>query len=124
MQGNRKFDTAPERRIRSALQRDGLRFFVHRRPGPTVSCKVDILFPKARVAVFVDGCFWHGCPNHGTKPRVHSDWWRAKLERNRLRDLRNDEELNAAGWQVLRIWEHVEPTEAVSRVRLALKRVR
>ncbi|MGH9076153.1 MAG: very short patch repair endonuclease [Acidimicrobiales bacterium] len=121
MQGNRSSDTVPEVRIRSALHRSGLRFFKHRRPTDGVSCRVDILFPSARLAVFVDGCFWHGCPEHGTRPRVHSEWWLAKLERNRVRDERNNSELHLAGWRVVRIWEHEPVAEAVHRVQSGLE---
>jgi DNA mismatch endonuclease (patch repair protein) len=124
MQGNRKFDSKPELRLRSALHHSGLRFFVHRRPHPSVSCKVDIVFPRAKLAVFVDGCFWHGCAEHGTKPRVHSDWWLVKLARNEDRDRRNDAELNAVGWRVLRIWEHEDIQSAVQRIRNELTGIR
>jgi DNA mismatch endonuclease (patch repair protein) len=120
MQGNRSTDTLPEVRLRSALHRSGLRFFKHQRPQPALSCRADIVFPRRRLAVFVDGCFWHGCPEHGTRPRTNADWWEAKLTRNRLRDDRNGAELALAGWRVLRIWEHEEVDDAVARVREAL----
>jgi DNA mismatch endonuclease, patch repair protein len=120
MQGNRSRDTAPEVRLRSALHRAGFRFFKNRRPQQSSSCRVDILFPRPRLAVFVDGCFWHGCPQHGTQPRVNAEWWNAKLERNRARDQRNDIELEQSGWRVLRIWEHETVGEAVRQVQHAL----
>jgi len=120
MQGNRSTNTSPEVRLRSALHRSGLRFFIHQRPCPEVRCRVDVVFPRSRVAVFVDGCFWHSCPTHGNQPRVNSEWWRAKLERNRRRDERNDAELAEAGWRVVRIWEHESVGEAVARVRTAV----
>src|SRR5437764_2324869 len=73
-------DTAPERKLRSALHRSGLRFRVHVRPLPGVRREADIVFPKARVAVFVDGCFWHGCPDHAPWPKANAAWWREKIE--------------------------------------------
>jgi len=74
---------------------------------------IDIAFTKAKVAVFLDGCFWHGCPEHGTQPRANADWWDVKLRRNAARDVETDGLLEAAGWRVLRFWEH-EPPEAVA----------
>jgi DNA mismatch endonuclease (patch repair protein) len=71
---------------------------------------------RHRVAVFVDGCFWHCCPEHGTRPRSNSDYWRAKLERNRQRDAATSELLQAAGWQVVRVWEHQDPEEAADLI--------
>ena len=121
MQGNRNKDTVPEIQLRSALHRSGLRFFKNRRP-EGVSCRVDILFPTTRLAVFVDGCFWHGCSIHGNQPRTNSAWWHEKLQRNRHRDERNDAELHAEGWQVLRIWEHTAADDAVAMVRAELRR--
>lgn len=120
MQGNRSADTKPEVRLRSALHRNGLRFFKNRRPSRSVQCRVDILFPGARLAVFVDGCFWHGCPLHGRQPKTNSGWWEEKLSRNRQRDLRNDHDLETAGWRVLRLWEHEPVEHAVELVRDAL----
>jgi DNA mismatch endonuclease (patch repair protein) len=115
MQGNRSTDTRPEVAVRSALHRRGLRF----RKGVAVGgvrCRVDIAFTRARLAVFVDGCFWHGCPEHGNSPTTHSHYWTEKLARNRARDARNEEALRAAGWDVLRVWEHEDPEHAVARI--------
>lgn len=96
-------DTAAELALRSALFRCGMRFRVHRRiEGATA----DIIFVSARVAVFVDGCFWHGCPSHATYPKTNQSYWLPKLAENRARDRRQTDKLNAAGWQVIRIWEH------------------
>jgi len=81
-----------------------------------VRCKVDVVFTRARVAVYVDGCFWHCCPEHGNVPRANREWWIEKLERNVARDRRNDRELEAAGWRVVRIWEHEPIIEAADRV--------
>jgi DNA mismatch endonuclease, patch repair protein len=110
MRGNGKTDTSPEVALRSVLHRRGLRFRKHAAPTPNIRCQVDILFRSARVAVFVDGCFWHGCPDHGTKPRTNSTYWVEKLARNAARDRLNDAALTGAGWKVIRIWEH-EPVE-------------
>jgi len=118
MRGNRRRDTKPELRLRSALHRRGLRFRVdHRVEVRGASVRCDVVFPKAKVVVLVDGCFWHGCADHGTRPRVNAGYWQAKLERNIARDRRNDEQLAAAGWRVVRVWEHEEPQIAAVRIR-------
>jgi DNA mismatch endonuclease (patch repair protein) len=83
---------------------------------PGLRCRPDIIFPKVRVAVFVDGCFWHQCPQHGTEPRTNSGYWAAKLDRNVARDRRNDAALEAAGWRVVRVWEHESPSGGADRV--------
>jgi DNA mismatch endonuclease, patch repair protein len=106
MQSNRARDTGPEVEFRSALHRAGLRFFTHRRPFLSLRCTVDVVFPRARVAVFVDGCFWHCCPRHGSTPRSNSAYWLPKLARNVARDLEVRNALRRGGWTVLRVWEH------------------
>ncbi len=121
MSANRGRDTSPELALRSALHRRGLRFFKHRKPLPGVRCEVDVAFPSARVAVFVDGCFWHGCPEHGTRPATNAEWWNAKLDANLRRDERNRALLSADGWRVVRIWEHESLDSAVSTVLRALR---
>ncbi|MET7694171.1 very short patch repair endonuclease [Streptomyces sp. NPDC005483] len=110
-------DTKPERTIRSMLHAAGKRYRVDlrlqlegARPRP------DIVFTRARVAVFVDGCFWHCCPEHGRKPGVNSGYWGPKLERNIARDRAANEALTAAEWTVIRVWEHEAPEEAVERI--------
>jgi DNA mismatch endonuclease (patch repair protein) len=80
-----------------------------------------VAFTKAKVAVFIDGCFWHGCPDHGVSPRTNSDYWSAKIARNRARDLENDRALIDQGWLVIRIWEHDDPEEAASLVEDAVR---
>ena len=117
MQGNRKRDTRPEVAVRSALHRLGLRFRKHGRPLSELRCLADVVFPRERVAVFVDGCYWHRCALHGTSPRTHSRYWEAKLAGNVARDRRNDAALAAAGWLVLRIWEHEAADEAAEHVK-------
>ncbi len=120
MVGNSRTETRPERALRSLLHSQGFRFFKHRRPESGIRCRADVVFPTERIAVFVDGCFWHSCPIHGTSPSTNSPYWTAKLERNLARDRRNDLELTAAGWLVVRIWEHESPASAAEIVRQAV----
>jgi DNA mismatch endonuclease (patch repair protein) len=122
MQGNRKRDTRPELAIRSELHRRGLRYRVDARPIRTLRCKADIVFRPKKVAVFVDGCFWHGCPDHGTSPKTNAAYWRAKIGRNVERDRVNEAELGAAGWTVIRVWEHETPADAAARIARVLNR--
>lgn len=117
MAGQATRDTAPELLLRRALHRQGLRYRVQMRPVPGLRITGDIVFTRARIVVFVDGCFWHRCPVHGTSPRGNSAWWEAKLNANVARDRRADEELRRRGWTVVRVWEHTpveEATEAVA----------
>lgn len=120
MQGNRSSETTPEVALRSELHRRGLRFRKHRQAIPELRCRADIVFSKATVAVFVDGCFWHRCPEHLTDPRTNSAYWAAKLDRNIARDRRNDAALEAKGWCVVRVWEHESASDAADRVEAAL----
>lgn len=107
MRANRRRDTGPELRLRRELHRRGFRFRVDYRIDVNGGwCRPDLVFTRARVAVFVDGCFWHSCPIHATHPAANRDWWRAKLDANVARDRRNDASLEAAGWNVIRVWEH------------------
>lgn len=116
-------DTGPELALRRALHRSGLRYYVHRRPVPTLPRQADIVFPSQRVAVFVDGCFWHGCPEHGRREHRTNGWyWREKIERNRARDRDTDAKLLATGWESLRVWEHEDPQRAVARISQELLR--
>jgi DNA mismatch endonuclease (patch repair protein) len=116
MRANRRRDTRPELALRSELHRRGLRFRVDYAPDPTARCRVDIALTRARVVIFVDGCFWHSCPEHGTSPRANRDWWQAKLDRNVERDRANDVEMAWLGWAVLRVWEHEDPRTAADRI--------
>jgi DNA mismatch endonuclease (patch repair protein) len=120
MQGNRKRDTRPELALRSELHRRGLRYRVDVRPAAGLRCRADIVFGRKRVAVFVDGCFWHDCPEHGTSPRTNAPYWSAKIARNVERDRFNETELSAAGWTVIRVWEHESPVDAADRIVRAL----
>jgi DNA mismatch endonuclease (patch repair protein) len=124
MQSNRGRDTGIELKVRSALHRDGLRFRKHVRPLPWLRCNADVVFPREHLAVFIDGCYWHSCPVHATVPKTNADWWKAKLHRTRERDRLNAQELTAAGWHVLRVWEHEDVDEIVARVKEALTRLR
>ncbi|MBY8815633.1 very short patch repair endonuclease [Streptomyces cinereoruber] len=116
MSRQRSRDTDTEKALRSVLHAAGLRYRVHRRPLKGVRREADIVFGPARVAVFVDGCFWHGCPEHATWPKRNSEFWRQKIEKNRVRDADTDARLEAAGWVSLRVWEHESPQKAAARV--------
>lgn len=121
MEATGRRDTAAEVVLRSILHRMGLRFRVDRAPIPGVRRRADIVFVRARVAVFVDGCFWHGCPKHGTWPKANADFWRNKIETNRQRDADTDRRLEEAGWLVLRFWEHDDPAKAAVIVADAIR---
>ena len=115
-------DTAPEMALRKALHLRGLRYFVHRRPLPELRREADIVFPKAKVAVFVDGCFWHGCPEHGRRNGGTNEWyWSEKIQRNKDRDCDTDERLKRAGWVPVRVWEHMPASEAAQSVQTIIK---
>lgn len=109
-------DTAPELALRSELHRRGLRFRVDRAPVPGIRTRADLVFPREKVAIYVDGCFWHGCPDHGTMPKANADFWGPKLARNKERDREIDGALAAEGWTVVRVWEHEDPVAAADRV--------
>jgi DNA mismatch endonuclease (patch repair protein) len=120
MLATRRRDTPAEVALRSALHRMGLRFRVDRPPLEGSRRRADIVFTRARVAVFVDGCFWHSCPQHATQPKVNVKWWAEKLEQNRRRDADTTRVLTEAGWTVLRFWEHEDPDLAAEMVRRAV----
>src|SRR6266536_4130877 len=121
MRGNRRVGTAPERQVRALLHASGYRFRKdYRIDAPGARVRPDIVFTRKRVAVFIDGCFWHCCPEHGTSPRANSHYWGPKLERNVARDQRVDHALRGAGWTVLRIWEHIAPKDATAQIISAL----
>jgi DNA mismatch endonuclease (patch repair protein) len=122
MQGNRKRDTRPELALRSELHRRGLRYRIDARPVEGLRCRADIVFRRQKVAIFVDGCFWHGCPEHGTSPQTNASYWSAKIARNVERDRLNEAKLSDAGWVVIRVWEHELPTDAASRIARVLTR--
>lgn len=109
-------DTAPEVAIRSELHRRGIRFRVHAKPEPDLRTKADIVFRPKKVCVYIDGCFWHSCPEHGTMPVSNRDFWVKKLGRNSERDLENTRLLTERGWTVIRCWEHEDPISASDRI--------
>lgn len=122
MEANRRSNTTPERLLRSALRARGLRYRKDRRfdvSGRRV--RPDLVFGPARVAVFVDGCFWHRCPVHATHPVANAEYWQAKFDRNVERDRADDAALEDAGWTVVRVWEHEDPAEAAERIETALR---
>lgn len=116
MSRQRSRNTAVEVDLRRALHRMGLRYRIHRRPLPGVRREADIVFGPTKVAVFVDGCFWHGCPQHATWPKSNDQFWREKIEGNQRRDRDTDRRLRQAGWTPVRIWEHEDPTEAAEHI--------
>lgn len=120
MSRQRRRDTAPEVALRRELHRRGVRFFVDRAPLPGLRRRADLVFPRRRVAVYVDGCFWHRCPVHATDPKNNAEWWSAKLAGNAARDRDTDARLEEAGWIVVRVWEHEDPADAADRVQNAL----
>lgn len=121
MQGNRGRDTKPELALRSILHRRGLRYRANFRPLPGVRNSADVVFTRAKVAVFVDGCFWHGCPEHFKEPSRNPEYWGPKIAGNRRRDEEFDALLLAAGWQVVRAWEHADPVEVADLVERAVR---
>ena len=117
MRANRRTDTKPELALRSSLHRRGLRFRKDYRVDLTHrKIRVDVAFPSLQLAIFLDGCYWHQCPEHGTIPKANSDYWAPKLARNAARDKEITAALEAEGWRVLRIWEHVPVEEAAGLV--------
>ncbi|GAB3600208.1 very short patch repair endonuclease [Kineococcus gypseus] len=109
-------DTAPELALRRELHRRGLRYLTDATPPGTNRRRADLVFRGARVAVFVDGCFWHSCPVHSAPPKANAQWWRVKLGSITARDRDTDATLTAAGWHVLRVWEHEDVRAAADRV--------
>ncbi len=122
MRANKRRDTGPEIRIRSLLYRAGLRYRVDYKVGAGRSApRPDIAFTRQRVAVFIDGCFWHRCPEHSTLPKENRDFWEVKLARNVERDRENDAALDALGWRVLRFWEHASPADVVAMIAVVVR---
>lgn len=115
-------DTAPEMALRRLLFARGLRYRVQLRVPGMARRTIDIAFPGQKVAVFLDGCFWHGCPDHGMLPRSHREWWRDKLDGNRRRDAETDAHLAGLGWDVLRFWCHEDASVVADTVSARLAR--
>jgi DNA mismatch endonuclease (patch repair protein) len=123
MRRNPRRDTGPELALRKLLHARGLRFRVDRPLRlDALTVRPDVSFPRWQVAVFVDGCFWHGCPEHGNVPLRNVDYWIPKLQRNAARDRRIDAELSKAGWRVIRAWEHEPPIAIANRVAVELQK--
>ena len=123
MQAVASENTSPETLLRCALHTSGLRYRLHARPEHDLRCNADIVFRAAKVCVFVDGCFWHGCPLHFLLPKTHSAWWEEKIQDNRARDERQQQLLEERGWVVVRLWEHEVRTDLSRCVRVVRKAV-
>jgi DNA mismatch endonuclease, patch repair protein len=121
MQANRRRDTGPEMAIRRLVHASGLRYRVDTRPLPSARYTADLIFTRARVAVFIDGCWWHGCAEHYRPPASNTTYWAGKVTRNRERDQLANEALIAAGWTVVRIWEHEAPESAARQIEGAVR---
>lgn len=116
MQGNKSRDTKPEIAVRSAVHALGMRYRVSARPLRDLRRTADLVFRKARVAVFVDGCFWHGCPEHHAPPKTNARYWATKIQGNKRRDEDTTEQLRKEGWTVLRFWSHEEPLSVATQI--------
>ncbi len=116
MSGTRGRDTTPELAVRRLLHTRGHRYRVNHRALPEVRRTVDIAFTRNRLAVLIDGCFWHGCPEHYVEPKTRAQFWREKIAGNRARDAATDALLAEAGWTVLRFWEHEPPEQVVAAI--------
>ena len=121
MQANRSKDTGPELEIRRALFARGLRYRLHTRAEPAIRNRIDVVFRSAKVAVDVRGCFWHACPEHGTKPKANADRWASKLAKNRERDDTTVEALEGAGWLVIIAWEHDDVDDKADQIAKAVR---
>ncbi|MEU9183134.1 very short patch repair endonuclease [Streptomyces sp. NPDC048484] len=117
-------DTAPEVAVRKLLHAAGHRYRLNVRVPEMSRRTIDIAFTRAKVAVFMDGCFWHGCPQHATRPKANAEWWREKLDGNMARDAETTRHLAASGWTVLRFWEHEAPGDVAERVAATVDRQR
>ncbi|WIM87442.1 DNA mismatch endonuclease Vsr [Candidatus Mycobacterium wuenschmannii] len=124
MSKQRQRDTQAELSVRKILHARGIRFRVDARPESDYRCKADIIWRTLHLAVFIDGCFWHGCPEHATRPTANREWWAQKLDSNIERDRRADAVLGTRGWTVLRFWEHEEPAVVADAICLQLAKLR
>lgn len=115
-------DTAAELAVRRLLHAAGLRYRIEYPVPGMARRRIDVAFTRAKVAVLIDGCFWHGCPEHATHPKSNAEWWRKKLDRNMARDKETTEHLTAEGWMVLRFWEHEAPEEVAVQVGVTVQR--
>lgn len=124
MSKQRRRDTQAELLVRKLLHARGVRYRIDARPEPDLRCKADIMWKSLRLVVFIDGCFWHGCPDHASKPKANGEWWAQKLDANVRRDRRTDAELTERGWTVMRFWEHEEPTTVADAICSLLNQLR
>ncbi|MFB7976570.1 very short patch repair endonuclease [Bacillus subtilis] len=115
-QANRARDTEPELAVRRRLHAAGLRYHVDVRPETSIRRRADVVFRGARVAVFIDGCYWHGCEEHAAIPRRNRDYWEPKIRRSMARDVDTTARLEEAGWTVLRFWEHEDPNDVAAMI--------
>jgi DNA mismatch endonuclease (patch repair protein) len=120
MQGNRRRDTAPEMRVRRLLHAQGLRYRVDMPLPFDRRRRADIVFPRQQLAVFIDGCFWHGCPVHYVEPRANQHYWQDKVRLNIARDRDTDDRMQELGWRVLRFWEHQASADVVESIKASL----
>jgi DNA mismatch endonuclease (patch repair protein) len=119
-QRTRRRDTPNELKLRRILFSKGLRYLVDRQVVEKLRTRPDVAFVSAKVAVFVDSCFWHSCPTHGSLPKSNASWWAEKLSANRLRDEKSSRLLSEAGWMVIRVWEHEDLEQAADRIEKAV----
>lgn len=120
MRGNKGRDTRPELEVRSAAHALGLRYRVGISPIPGTRRTADLVFTRAKVAVFVDGCYWHGCSEHHRPATVNREFWASKIQGNVARDADTNTRLIEAGWRVVRVWEHEQPADAAAKIYAAV----
>ncbi|MCA0156078.1 very short patch repair endonuclease [Tsukamurella sp. M9C] len=125
MQSNRRRDTGPELALRREVHRRGLRFFVDRAPLRELARRrADLVFPRLKVAVYLDGCFWHGCPEHHSVSKTNAQFWATKVANNRARDEDTNQRLEEAGWTVIRVWEHEDPAVAAAEIKAVVEKAK
>lgn len=124
MKAVRQRDTKAEMEVRRRLHAMGLRYRVDYPVLESPRRRADVAFPRLRIAVFIDGCFWHGCPIHGSSPKANAEFWKQKIEANVARDRDTDERLRAKGWTVLRFWEHEDPDRVAGLVQKSVEAAR
>ncbi|WP_302621172.1 very short patch repair endonuclease [Tsukamurella pulmonis] len=125
MESNRRRDTGPELALRRAAHGLGLRYFVDRAPLRTLARRrADLVFPRLKVAVYLDGCFWHGCPEHHSVSKTNAEFWATKVAKNRARDEDTNRRLEEAGWTVIRVWEHEDPAVAAEEIKAVVEKAK